>query len=204
MYVEPLERIEILMSQLPEEDGRALLLRHREGDSEAFGYLVQKYRRQVYSYLLRCGVPASNRDDMFQEIFLKVHSNSLSYNAERKLEPWLFTIVANTTRSYFRSAIRQEPRNQELFDTPSNSSSAQETSEALETQRWLEQQIAQLPLEQREALVLCCFDDLKQTEAAEALDIPLNTLKTRLRRAKATLAAALEMRASAQELSYHG
>ncbi len=204
MYVELQECIETSMSEVLEDDGRALLLSHRDGDPRAFSCLVQKYRRQVYSYLLRCGVPASTRDDMFQEIFLKVHSNAFSFNEDRSLEPWLFTIVANAARSYFRSAARKDSRNQELQEFESDDYSAHDVSEARETQRWLEAQIRELPLEQREVLVLCCFDDLKQSDAAEALEIPLNTLKTRLRRAKATLAAALELRDSSAEVSYHG
>jgi len=176
------------------DDGRSLLLRHREGDQSAFPCLLQKYRKQVFSYLIRTGVPESFRDDLFQEIFLKVHKHAFSYNEKKLFEPWLFTVVANTARSHFRSHARKEQRTSEYTDSPALTPSSQSTQEARETEHWLEEQISLLPLAQREVIILCCAQDMLQSHAAKALGIPLNTLKTRLRRAKATLGEALESR----------
>src|SRR5687768_12742063 len=81
---------------------RRLLSRHLEGDQQAFTELVRAYRSPVYGYLVRCGVAESARDDLFQEVFLKIHGAAKSYTPERDLKPWLFTIVANTVRSHFR------------------------------------------------------------------------------------------------------
>ncbi|MCZ6726116.1 MAG: hypothetical protein O7A98_02030, partial [Acidobacteria bacterium] len=53
-------------------DERRLLLDHREGDDAAFAKLVAAYRAPVYGHLCRCGVPEPERDDLFQEIFLRL------------------------------------------------------------------------------------------------------------------------------------
>ena len=83
-------------------DERELLLRHRDGDPSAFPRLVARYRAPVYSYLVRCGVRESDRDDVFQDIFIKVHRAAAQFQSERPLHPWLFTIVANTVRTHHR------------------------------------------------------------------------------------------------------
>ena len=80
-------------------DERALLARHLDGDPEAFPTLVRKFSSRVYAYLARAGVPNGDRDDFFQEIFLKVHRAAEQYAPDRSLSPWLFTIVVNSTRS---------------------------------------------------------------------------------------------------------
>jgi len=80
------------------DDERRLLLLHRDGDPGAFVRLVAKYRRPVFSYLVRCGVPVADRDDLFQEVFLRVHAAAAQYQDHRPLHPWLFTVVANAVR----------------------------------------------------------------------------------------------------------
>src|SRR5205085_6907941 len=79
-----------------------LLPRHCRGDGDAFPALLQAFRAPVYGYLVRCGVAEGTRDDLFQEIFLKVHQGAGHYSPGRPLKPWLFTIVANCVRDHFR------------------------------------------------------------------------------------------------------
>ena len=83
---------------------RAWLPRHCRGDRNAFEALLAAYRRPIYNYLVRTGVAAADRDDIFQNIFLKVHRAAQSYQSSRPLRPWLFTIAANTVRTHFRDA----------------------------------------------------------------------------------------------------
>jgi RNA polymerase sigma-70 factor (ECF subfamily) len=175
---------------------RRLLLRHLDGDARAFGELVQAYRAAVYGYLVRCGVEASSRDDLFQEIFLKIHGAAKSYAPERDLKPWLFTIVANTVRSHFRKkkveslvftgAAPAEPRS----DAPT----LEQVTEAKETAAWIETALERLPLPQREVVVLACVEHLSMRDVADALELPVNTVKTLLRRARLTLATELARR----------
>jgi RNA polymerase sigma-70 factor (ECF subfamily) len=183
----------------PPLDEGELLVRHRGGDAQAFAEFVGRYRRPVYGYLVRCGVADGARDDVFQEIFTSIHGAVATYQAERPVRPWVFAIVANAVRSYHRAArVRAlavatpdtEPRDPVAPD-------GQQIAEARETAAWIEQAIAALPAAQREVVALCCIEQLAQDDVAAALAMPVNTVKTHLRRARVTLARALARRQAA-------
>lgn len=168
---------------------RQLLLQHRNGDPLAFGRLVDAYRRPVFSYLIRCGVLAADRDDLFQEIFLRIHAAAASYEDHRPLHPWLFTVVANAVRTHQR---RRESRDCVLDDPPvaelrAVAPDGERSAIARQRVDRLEREIRRLPLAQREVLILACIEHLPQKAIAEILDLPLNTVKTHLRRARLTL-----------------
>lgn len=178
---------------------RVLLQRHVDGDRDAFGRLMKLYSTPIYGYLARTGVGPSERDDLFQEIFCRVHRAAATHPPVGELKPWLFAIAVNTVRSHFRSTkVRSVVQ---LDDGPGVASpaltdSADRVVEAKQTAAWIESQLGKLPLEQREVLLLCCVEGIGQEDAAHALDVPLNTLKTRLRRARLALAEATVRRDS--------
>lgn len=175
------------------DETRNLLVRHRNGDRYAFSELLELYQAQVYSFLIRLGVDAGSRDDIFQEIFLKLHKTAHLYQSDRALEPWLFTIAANTARSYLR-----KQRIDEFVGVENRVSqhelTGQNLAEAKETALWLEQAILKLPFSQREVLVLSCVKNLCQKDIAEIVETPICTVKTNLRRARQALAKALARR----------
>ena len=173
-----------------------LLVAHREGDGEAFTKLVQRYRRPVFGYLVHCGVPEHDRDDLFQEIFIKIHQRAHQYDAQRPLHPWLFTVVANTVRTYLRkqrlrSFFVWEPPSAEVRDPSPDSESV---ASAKETAAWLQRAIQALPMPQREVLVLATIENLPLNDIASILDMPVNTVKTHVRRARLRLVESYERR----------
>ncbi len=170
-----------------------MLRRFRNGDPDAFAAVVREYQASVYGYLFRCGMDASVRDDLFQDIFLRVHRGAASYQLDRPFKPWLFTIAVNTVRSYYRKCRVRELvyADQEAPDLNPN---GEQIAEARETAEWLETAITRLPLAQREVVGLVCAEHMKQSEVAEVLRIPLSTVKTLLRRARIALAQLLARR----------
>ncbi len=175
---------------------RTWLTRHCRGDASAFPALLEAYRRPVFGYLVRNGVAEADRDDIFQSIFLKIHAAAQSYDPTRPLGPWLFTIVANTVRNHFRAQavpITTVPRDDPLdpLDPPDPNPGPEHIAEARETIAWLEEALLALPPVQREVLLLVTIVGLRQRDAANALNLPLNTVKTHLRRARLALAAGL-------------
>jgi RNA polymerase sigma-70 factor (ECF subfamily) len=172
---------------------RTWLTRHCRGDASAFPALLEAFRRPVYGYLVRSGVAVADRDDIFQSIFLKIHAAAQSYDSTRPLGPWLFTIVANTVRNHFRAQaipITTVPRD-EALDPPDPSPGPEHIAATRETVAWLEQALLALPLAQREVLLLVTVTGLRQQDVANSLNLPLNTVKTHLRRARLALAAGL-------------
>ncbi len=175
---------------------RTWLTRHCRGDASAFPALLEAYRRPVYGYLVRSGVAEADCDDIFQSIFLKIHAAAESYDPTRPLGPWLFTIVANTARNHFRSQavpISLVPRDDPLdpLDPPDPNPGPEHMAELRETIAWLEDALLALPLAQREVLLLITIVGLRQQDVANSLNLPLNTVKTHLRRARLALAAGL-------------
>lgn len=199
--------IEVLLSPVRSEpppeaqatagcDRRDLLARHLLGDMSAFAELMREFKAPVYSYILRSGVRGGAEDDIFQEVFIKVHGAASSYQPTRPLEPWLFTIVANTVRSHFRRQRVRELADEQGELTPSapESISAHDIAEAQETVSWIEQALQSLPLAQREAIILCGMRQLSQQDVSLILGIPVNTVKTHLKRGRDALAQALAKR----------
>lgn len=173
-----------------------LIQHHLEGDPEAFAELVDRYRSPVFSYLSRCGVASDDRDDLFQDIFIRVHRAAASYDPRRPLHPWLFTIVANAVRNHLR---RQRVRSlvgssEEIGEPPATNPGAERVTAGRQTMAWLEERIRRLPLVRREVLLLACVESLPLKEVATVLGLPLGTVKTHLRRARLTLAEELAHR----------
>ncbi|MCP3977864.1 MAG: RNA polymerase sigma factor [bacterium] len=179
---------------------RDLLLRFREGDREAFAELVAAYRAPVWSYLVRCNIPAADREDLFQDIFIRVHRAAGQYEPSRPLHPWLFTIVANVVRTFhrkrkLRGILFADAADVERAD---RAPSGERSASARQTVDWLEHEIRDLPPAQREVLLLAGVQNVPQKDVAGALGLPLNTVKTHLRRARLTLAEKLRRRNRAQ------
>lgn len=175
-------------------DERRLLSRHVAGDPTAFEELLGLYRAPVYGYLVRCGVSDSAREDLFQEIFVRVHESAERYQAERPLKPWLFTIVANSVRSWYR---KKKVEALVFEDDPPPvpvEPLAHAELEGREVAAWLSEAIAALGMMQRQAVVLVCIEGIEQQQVAEILEVPLNTLKTHLRRGRLALTSALMRR----------
>jgi RNA polymerase sigma-70 factor (ECF subfamily) len=180
-------------AQVVDLEERGWLPRHVRGDAAAFPALLAAYRRPIYAYLVRAGIAAAERDDLFQAIFLSVHRAAASYQPARALKPWLFTVAANAVRNHFRDcrSRRAVHSDQALPEVDDGQPDPARQLEGRETLAWLAAAIAGLPEKEREVLLLVAVADLAQQEAAEALSLPLNTVKTHLRRARLRLAEAL-------------
>ncbi len=175
-------------------DERSVLQRYKMGDSAAFGELVLLYRRNVYGYLVRCGVPERHQEACFREIFLQVHQASGDYPPESALKPWLFAIVIRVVRAQLRSDRVTALLRAGDLPSPgatSNSSSASQTAS------WLQQSLRALPLAQREATALCALEKMSLQDAAFALNIQVSALRAQLRKGKLRLA---QMHLNAQEV----
>ena len=170
-----------------------LLLRHADGDPKAFGELIALYRRPVYGYLIRCGIAPRYRDDLFQEIFLKVHAAAAGFQPERPLKAWLFTVVANTVRSHFRkrAVFRRFFKGNETETAADAAPDAFASASARESARCIDEALARLPIAQKQVLLLSTLADMEQKDIAQVLGLPLNTVKSHLRRSRLALARML-------------
>ncbi len=191
------------LSCVTDPDRQMLLKRHVQGDPSAFPELVEHYRKKVYAYLVRCGVDTASRDDLFQDIFINIHKTAKSFQSDKSLNPWLFTIVANTVRAHYRKQrVRKLIYQDELPDERDPAPDSQAIIEARETAGWLDAELLKLPFSQRETLLLSVLSSMDQKTIATVLSVPLSTVKTNLRRARQTLAKAIIRRNRKEPESY--
>jgi RNA polymerase sigma-70 factor (ECF subfamily) len=180
---------------------RSWLPRHARGEAGAFDELLRTYRTLVLTLLVRYGIEAQHRDDLFQDIFLKVHQAAGSYRPSEPLRPWLVSIVLNTVRNFRRDRGRRQhfmtrlqtgavetPATVVPLDPAPHAPGLDEQLEQQTTLAFLERRIAGLPERQREVLVLSTVKGLRLQEIASLLRLPENTVKTHLRRARLALA----------------
>lgn len=183
--------------EMAEADGRNLLIQHRDGDPDAFEALIAHHGGAIYGLLGRYGLSASERDDVFQEVFVRVHRAAAVYRQDKPLKPWLFTIAVNTARTWITRRRGREvddadgSRSARLVDPAPDGA---RVAEARETVDALKIALDDLPADQRDAVLMVGVHQLPYDEAAEILGIPLNTLKSRLRRGRIALAEALAAR----------
>jgi RNA polymerase sigma-70 factor (ECF subfamily) len=169
-------------------DERALIERCRTGtDAAAFGELVDRYKDLVYGMVLRLAPDRSQADDLAQDVFLKVHRGLPYFRGEARLSTWIYRIVMNVC-AQARSRPRPEVSLERGPDrTPLDPGAADAAFADLELRDRLEKAIAQLPEHYRFLIAAHHLRGVQYEALAEALDIPLGTVKTHLHRAKRQL-----------------
>jgi len=172
-----------------------LLLDYRDhGDRRAFAALVRRYERELYSYLCRYLGDAAMAEDVFQATFLNVHLKCRQFEADRRVRPWLFTIATNQAIDAQRRNRRHRMVSLDKYNgesgtddlgsllelLESSESSPIEQVEDAERRRWVREAITRLAEPLRAAVNLIYFHGMKYREAAEVLDVPVGTVKSRM------------------------
>lgn len=151
-------------------------------DADAFNELFATYAPRIRSYMLRQGVEASAAEELAQETMLAVWRKARLYAPEKgNATTWIFTIARNLRID----RIRRERVWQELPEGHEEQASDDPAPDELVTQTEHAERInaalAELPEEQREVIGLSYLEGLSHSEIAERLDVPLGTVKSRMR-----------------------
>ena len=188
-----------------------VLTRVAEGDVESFGVLVERHQERLIRLCERMlGEPEEARDAA-QEVFLKAFQKAGSFRPRGQVYTWLYRIAVNhcLNRLRRRKLVRflsfgeagPRPAARVAGDQPApalepadDAPDSERVAVARERVAWLEREIAGLPLPRREVLLLACVEKMPLKEVAEALGMPVNTVKTHLRRARMALAERLARR----------
>jgi RNA polymerase sigma-70 factor (ECF subfamily) len=158
-----------------------LALGLQRGDSECLAALVERHHSRLLGFLYRmcCGDRAL-AEDLVQEAFLRLIRRIDSYRYPRPFKPWLYAIAANLARDHFKSA---DARRTSALTEAADSLPGLNLDDSLlawDDARRVAAALAGLPAGQREAVVLRYYEDLSLDEVAEALRIPVGTVKSRL------------------------
>ena len=178
---------------LSEQSDEDLLLRYRESeDRRSFEELVHRYERELFSYLRRYLDDAAMAEDAFQQTFLQLHLKCDQFEEGRKVRPWLYTIATNQAidaqrRNKRHRMVSLDRRTSDDDDVGALITLLQNDEagpaadlEAAERRDWVRESVAALPESLRSAVHLIYYQGLKYREAADALSIPVGTVKSRL------------------------
>jgi RNA polymerase sigma-70 factor, ECF subfamily len=176
----------------------ALMLRVKQGDNSAFGELVDKYKQPVMNLAYRMLRDITEAEDLAQNVFLQVHKSASRYEVSAKFSTWLFTITRNLSLNEIRRRSRHptdplEPGYPEHEDHPSRQFEDRKTLSPPanllhgELEQKIEQALAELPENQRTAILLCRQDELSYEDIAEVLKCSISATKSLIHRGRETL-----------------
>ena len=167
------------------EDEKKLLAKAKNGDQEAFGKLVERYQRRVYTVIYRFVRNHTEADDLAQEAFIRAFKAIGRFDLRYPFSPWMYRIAINLTLNHLKKRKLQLV-DVDLERRPSGNN-PQTVMEQGETRRKVHRAIAKLPLKLRQVLVLRVYEDWPYARIAEVLEIPVGTVMSRLARAREAL-----------------
>jgi RNA polymerase sigma-70 factor (ECF subfamily) len=188
-----------------EPDWSEVVRRCLSGETPAWTELVRAFHRRVYALCYRFTGSGTDAEDLTQEVFLKVYSNLTSFDTSRgTLQVWITTLTRNLLVDHFRRTRNLritgsldegwdetgELRPIDRLEAKGPSQHDQATRRELE--KMVQQALAQVSPELREAVILRDLQDMDYKEIAVVLGIPEGTVKSRISRGRAELARLLE------------
>jgi len=181
----------------PDPDA-VLMLRVKRGDRAAFAELVEKYKQPVMNLVYRTLRDETEAEDLAQNVFLQVYKSARRYESRARFSTWLFTIARNLCLNEIRRRSRHpadsiEESHAEHEDQPrqqfEDKSSVAPPEKLLhgELAQKIEEALAELPENQRTAILLCRQEELSYEEIARVLGCSLSATKSLIHRGRETL-----------------
>jgi RNA polymerase sigma-70 factor (ECF subfamily) len=176
----------------------ALMLRVKQGDTEAFAQLVDKYKQPVMNVVYRMLRDATEAEDVAQNVFVQVYKSADRYKIAAKFSTWLFTITRNLCLNEIRRRSRHpadsmDAPHPDYQDQPLNQFedkkgfSPPDTLLHGELEEKIEAALDALPENQRAAILLCRQNELSYEEIAKVLGCSLSATKSLIHRGRETL-----------------
>jgi RNA polymerase sigma-70 factor (ECF subfamily) len=181
-----------------------MIQRAQAGEPEALTQLILSQQHYVYSIAMSVLKNPDDAADLTQDAFIRLVRALPQYTGESRFTTWLYRLVVNLGRDELRRRGRQVPiaMPSEDAEEPDPMASVADDdrwadpAQALDSQELraeVRRALAQLDEHHRLVLTLYYFDDMKYTDIAEVLGLPLNTVKSHIRRGKERLAALLNV-----------
>src|SRR5215208_600786 len=155
-----------------------------QGDAEAFATLYDRHSRAAFSLAYRMMGERQASEDLAQDAFLKVWRSASSYRAERgSVRTWILSIVHNRGIDQIRSQASRRRRQEEMEASAPRSQPSEAFAETWRNSQreQVREALGTLPPEQLKILELAYFSGYTHMEISELLDLPLGTVKGRMR-----------------------
>jgi RNA polymerase sigma-70 factor, ECF subfamily len=151
-------------------------------DRTAYAELFSYYAPRVKSYLMRLGADNAQAEEIAQDVMVTVWRKAgLFDRRQASVSTWIFRVARNRRIDVFRRTRRPDLDPEETMILPSAIEAPEARVEAMETEARVRQAMKDLPEEQLLLLRLAFYEGLSHREIAEKLDVPLGTVKSRIR-----------------------
>lgn len=177
-----------------------LLRRAAKGDEEAFLLIYGRHQAPMYRFALRMTGNTWAAEEIVQDVFMTLMRDPKKYDATRgALGAFLYGVARNRVMKHLERLPREVALEEKNEDGTGSGIVLQDAStpaiwlEKRERIRQVRDAVQELPVEFREAVVLCELEELTYEEAAQMAGCPIGTIRSRLHRGKALLMAKLEM-----------
>lgn len=179
---------------MPEHCDLDLVLQTLSGNVEAYGELVQAHQQSVFNVCYRMLGERGLAEDLTQDIFIRAHQRLYTFDIERPFGPWIRRIATNLCLNHLK---RNQPDTLPIDDElavsePKQNINPEKAQEQLERSQAIRQALLELPTHYQAVIELRHFQDMNYQEIAETLNLPVNTVKSHLFRARKLLAKILE------------
>jgi RNA polymerase sigma-70 factor, ECF subfamily len=178
-------------------DDAILISRCQRGDRDAYDTLIRKHERRAYQYAYRLTTNPEEASDVVAEAFVRVYSALHNFKGQSAFSTWLYRILTNCFLD-IRKREKSRPATslEAALQTPDGDLERQiedpgrspyDEAERSERERAVETAVDQLAEYQKAMIVMYHAERLSYEEIADALDLPIGTVKSRLNRARLSL-----------------
>lgn len=165
----------------------ALYRRMKDGDREAFAELYDRREPGLYRYALHMTANVQAAEEIAQEVFVQLMGTGGRYDESRgPIEAWMYGVARNLVRVYRRRGSVEEAVDRAVEHDIVGGIIADESLVALR------EAVTELPVNYRDVVVMCDLEERNYDEAARLMGCPVGTIRSRLHRARALLAAKLK------------
>ena len=171
---------------------RELVERCRQGDEGALQELIDGYKKLVFALIARTVQDRSRAEDLAQDVFLRIHRGLPYFRGEARLSTWIYRIVVNVCAQPQSPAAQTVSLNDERMPAGAATAAMDRLFGDIELRDRLEKAIGRLPANYRLLIAAHYLDGVRYEDLADALSLPLGTVKTQLYRAKQQLRRLLE------------
>jgi len=186
-------------------DDRQIISEILSGDRDAFRAVIEEYQRLVAHIAFRMLPSSADREDVCQDVFLKVYQNLSTFKFKSKFSTWIARIAFNTCLNYLEKKRVElyddiSPDELTLDDIPSDTLTPSKIVEGDDLRAIIGAEISRLPARYRVILTLFHLNGMSYNEIGEILDIPGGTVKSHLFRARKYLKESLTGKYQEEEL----
>jgi RNA polymerase sigma-70 factor (ECF subfamily) len=163
----------------------ALIIRFLNGDNEAFNMLTTRWQKPIYNFVLRYAADSDSAKDLTQNTFISAYRGLRKLDNPARFSSWLYRIALNAARDAGRKSQRH-PTVSMSDEAVSNTlqmpsyGNPDQSAHRSSMRMILNRALQELPEEQRVVVIMKEYQGLKFREIAEAMEIPINTVKSRL------------------------